>query len=165
MTIETDESRRIPDGFVLAGLMLGTFAIAAIGGWVTAPNIASWYDQLAKPSFNPPDWLFGPVWWLLYLLMSIGTWLAWRSAPERDRRPLLILYAVQLAINLLWSILFFGLHLPVLAFADCLLLLAATVTLMIFCGRFNSPAAWLLLPYPLWVAFASVLNGAIVLLN
>jgi len=165
MTTMTSSTRPQPGGLVLAGLLLGTFAIAAIGGWVTAPNISGWYAHLAKPSFNPPDWLFGPAWSLLYLLMSVATWLAWRAAPEEDRGSLLALYAGQLAINLLWSILFFGLHMPRMAFADCLLLLFAAVTLTKCCRRYSALAAWLVLPYPLWVAFAAVLNGAIVLLN
>jgi tryptophan-rich sensory protein len=131
----------------------------------TAPNIAGWYAGLTKPAFNPPNWIFGPVWSLLYAVMSVAAWLAWRSAPGKQANRILVIYALQLGVNLLWSVLFFGLHLPVLALIDCLVLLVLIILMAWFYGRFSALAGWLLLPYGLWVSFASLLNAAIVYLN
>jgi len=156
---------RMHDWIMLACLLIGTFAIAAIGGWLTAPSIPDWYAGLTKPSFNPPNNLFGPVWSLLYLMMSIAAWLAWRSASGGERSRILLIYVGQLAVNLFWSALFFNLHLTLAALADCLTLLILIIWMSFFFGRFNRTAGWLLLPYIVWVAFACFLNGSIVMLN
>jgi tryptophan-rich sensory protein len=156
-------SRR--DWLVLAAILAISFTIAALGGWVTAPAIPTWYAGLAKPSFNPPDWIFGPVWTALYLMMSISAWLAWRAAPPAGKAGILLLYGVQLGVNLLWSILFFALHLPLLALIDCLALLGLIGAMVVSFRRQSSLAAWMLVPYGLWVSFACLLNAAIVQLN
>ena len=125
----------------------------------------SWYPSLAKPAWTPPDWLFGPVWTLLYLMMGLAAWLVWRQAEAgRARRPLL-LYALQLLLNTCWSLLFFGLRSPGLALLEILLLwLAIAATLWAF-ARVRGWAAALLAPYLAWVSFAVALNFAIWRMN
>ncbi|MCU0784896.1 MAG: tryptophan-rich sensory protein [Verrucomicrobia bacterium] len=117
-----------------------------------------WYATLKKPSWNPPGWIFGPVWTALYTMMAVAAWLVWkRGGFVAQRRPLLIFLA-QLALNALWTPLFFGLHRPGLAFAEIVLLwLAIAATIPTF-WRVSSLAAWLLVPYLAWVSFAAVLN-------
>jgi tryptophan-rich sensory protein len=165
MTTISGSRTRQRDWLVLAGILAGTFAVAALGSWLTMPSIHGWYAGLAKPSFNPPDSLFGPVWSALYFLMSMAVWLAWRSAPPVWRLRVLLIYIAQLALNLFWSILFFALHLPLLALIDCLALLAAIVWAISVFRQFSPTAGWLLMPYAIWVAFACLLNGAIIHLN
>ena len=106
----------------LAVIVLICFAAAGLGGLVTAPNIPNWYADLAKPTWNPPSWVFGPVWSCLYLMMAVSAWLVWRQAGFAEAKLPLALFAVQLGLNSLWSILFFGLHRHGLAAADILLL-------------------------------------------
>jgi tryptophan-rich sensory protein len=132
----------------------------------TAAGVREWYPGLVKPGFTPPGWIFGPAWTLLYLLMGVALWLVWRSADRRDdTRPALVAFAVQLALNGLWSLLFFGLRSPGLAFAEILLLWAAIAVTIVLFRRVSRLAAALLLPYWLWVTFAAVLNGSIWWLN
>lgn len=150
---------------VLVLILLITLGIGAIGAWVTAPAIPSWYAALNKPSFNPPNWLFAPVWSALYCLMSVAIWLAWRRAPGSQASLLLTVYGIQLAANLLWSILFFAGHLPSLALADCLLLTILIAWMIRLSGKASRLAGWLLVPYLLWVSFAALLNAAIIALN
>jgi tryptophan-rich sensory protein len=140
------------------------FAIAGIGGWVTAGSVDGWYRTLAKPSFNPPAWIFGPVWTALYVLMAVAAWRVWRQFGS-VRHPALLLYALQLALNLAWSILFFGLHRPGWALADLLSLLAAVIATMILFGRIDRWAGLCFVPYAMWVAFAGLLNAMIWRLN
>lgn len=143
-------------------LLVLCFAVAGVGGWVTAPSIPSWYAGLLKPSWTPPGWIFGPVWSVLYLCMAVAAWLAWRKS--NDVLPM-VLFAIQLALNAAWSWLFFGLHSPGLAFLDIVLLwIAIGGTAVVFWRR--SPVAGLLfLPYFAWVSFAAALNFAIWRLN
>lgn len=139
-------------------------AVGALGGWVTATSVTTWYPGLNKPSFTPPDWVFGPVWTALYVLMGIAAWrVVW--AGSGLVRQALALFALQLAINLLWSVVFFGLQKIGAAVAVILLLEAAIVATIVAFRRIDGPAAALLLPYALWVAFATVLNIAIWRLN
>lgn len=141
------------------------FAAAGLGGFVTAPNIPTWYADLAKPSWNPPNWIFGPVWSCLYLMMAISAWLVWRQAGVVGAQLPLALFAVQLALNSLWSILFFGLHRPGMAAVEILLLWTAIlVTLIVFWKRSRWAGA-LLVPYLAWVSFAAILNAVIWRMN
>lgn len=149
----------------LVGFVAACLAIGALGALVTAPAIASWYPILAKPSFNPPNWIFGPVWTTLYILMAIAAWLVWRSAGLPAARTALLLFVLQLALNSVWSLLFFGLHRIDLALIDIVLLLAAIVATTLAFLRHSRVAAWLLVPYLAWVSFATVLNFAIWRLN
>ncbi|HYC05139.1 MAG TPA: TspO/MBR family protein [Azospirillaceae bacterium] len=134
-------------------LILGaTFAMSGLGGAVTTPEIGGWYRTLEKPPFNPPDWIFGPVWTLLFVMMAAA-------------RPEIVLYAVQLVLNLAWSVLFFGMRSPELAFAEIFLLLASIVATGLAFHRVRPLAGWLFVPYFAWVSFASVLNGWIAFNN
>jgi len=152
-------------------LKLAVSLLVCLGaGWIgsifTTPSIPTWYAGLAKPSFNPPNGVFGPVWTLLYLLMGIALFLVWRKAPQAPGAGLaLVLFLVQLALNVLWSILFFGLRSPLLGLVDILLLWAAILATMLLFFRVSPAAGALLVPYLLWVSFASVLNFAIWRLN
>jgi len=141
------------------------FAVAAAGGAVTATSVHGWYQGLAKPAFNPPDWLFAPVWGVLYALIALAGWRLWRRRELPNARAALQLYAVQLALNLCWSMLFFGARLPGAALAEILTLLAAIGATMRLAARVERAAAWLLAPYAAWVAYAAVLNAAIWRLN
>lgn len=124
-----------------------------------------WFASLEKPDWNPPDWLFAPVWTALYLLIGISGWLAWRSAGFSGAPLAMTLYFIQLALNGLWSWLFFGLHLPGVAFAEILLLWITILATAVSFRPLSPAAALLLTPYLAWVGFAVVLNGAIWRLN
>lgn len=155
----------VRDWSVLLATLAGTFAVAGTGSWITAAAIPDWYATLIKPNFNPPNWLFGPVWTTLYLMMSIAFWLSWRSAPASSHLRLIGIYVIQLAANLAWSILFFGMHWIFAALIDCLFLFGCIGVMMKYFSHHSRVSSWLLLPYAAWVAFASFLNGAIVWLN
>jgi benzodiazapine receptor len=150
--------------WLMLGLFLGgSFLAAAIGTWANFPNSREWYPLLNKPSWNPPSWIFGPVWTTLYVLMGVAVWRAWRTGPAA--RPLVRLYFVQLVFNALWSVLFFALKRPAWALADILGLLALLLWLQRGLWRTDRLAGVLWLPYVLWVGFATVLNATILRLN
>lgn len=136
-----------------------------LGAFFTTPAIASWYVTLTKPSFSPPNWLFAPVWTTLYLLMGITLYLLWQAKKSKKRQQALKFFFAQLIMNSLWSILFFGLHSPSLAFVEILLLLTLIALTFVKTQLVSKKAALLLVPYLLWVSFATILNLAIVLLN
>jgi translocator protein len=138
---------------VLVGFLVLTFAVAAFGSQFSP---GEWYAQLEKPSWNPPNWIFGPVWTILYALMAVAAWLVWHGG--KLVRPALVLYFVQLALNGVWSWLFFGLERPGLAFAEIVVLWLAIAATLAFFWRVRPLAGALLVPYLLWVSFASVLN-------
>ena len=140
----------------LLGFLALTLAAGFAAGQVTAPNIASWYNGLAKPSFNPPSWVFAPVWTALYVLMAVAAWRVWRQAGLRSAA--LALWFVQLGLNFAWSFLFFGAHAPGLALADLSLLWLILGATLIASRRIDRLAGWLLIPYLAWVSFAGVLN-------
>jgi tryptophan-rich sensory protein len=141
-------------------------AVGGVGGWATASSVTTWYSTLAKPAFNPPNFLFGPVWTALYVLMAVAAWLVWRAGPAGgQRRTALSLYAVQLALNLAWSLIFFGLRRPDLALMEVLVLFAAILATIRAFVRLDRRAGWMLLPYAAWVAFATLLNFEIWRLN
>ena len=147
---------------VLAGWLGLCFAVASLGA-VFSPG--EWYATLSKPAWNPPGWIFGPVWSALYTMMAVAAWLVWRQGGWKQQRKALLVFLVQLVLNALWSPLFFGLHWPGLAFAEILLLwvaIAWTITVFLHVHRL---AAWLLVPYLAWVSFAAVLNGTLWRLN
>ena len=132
-----------------------TFTAAWIGSWYQP---GEWYAALVKPTLTPPAWIFGPVWTLLYAMMAIAAWLVWRRYGWANAIGPLSLFLGQLALNALWSYLFFGLQSPGLALLDIIALwLAILITLMAF-WRYHPPAGLLLLPYFLWVSFATYLN-------
>ncbi len=150
---------------VLLGVVATCLAVGGIGAAVTANSVAIWYPTLIKPSFNPPNGLFAPVWTALYVMMAVAAWLVWRRDGWRGARRALSLFAIQLALNCIWSLLFFGLRRADLALIEIVLLLATIVATALAFRQHSPPAALLLVPYLAWVSFATVLNTAIWRLN
>ncbi|MFM8700653.1 MAG: TspO/MBR family protein [Hyphomicrobiales bacterium] len=142
------------------------FTAGAIGNIATIPSIPGWYAGLVKPSFNPPNWIFGPVWTLLYLMIAIAFWRILIGDPTRkSRRSAIIFFVAQMAFNAGWSVAFFGMHNPALALGVIAILqILIVLTIMKFL-KIDRIAGALLIPYALWVAFAMALNVAIVQLN
>ena len=141
-------------------------AVGLVAGFFTASSVRGWYGTLAMPVFQPPPWVFAPVWTLLYLLMGVASWLVWREGLDRpDVRRALAAYLVQLALNFAWSFLFFRLRSPLLGLIDIGLLGAALVVTTVLFLRVSPRAGWLMLPYLAWVAFAGLLNLRILQLN
>lgn len=144
---------------------LAAFVALVLGGGfllglLTTPG--EWYAGLAKPAFNPPPWLFAPVWTVLYVMIAVAGWRTW----QRDRSSLaMTFWWVQLGLNFLWTPVFFTAHMVGLALAIILLLLAAIIGFMAASWRQDRATAWLFLPYAAWVAFATLLNGSIYTLN
>jgi tryptophan-rich sensory protein len=143
-----------------------TMLLGASGGIITETGTGTWYDALNKPSFQPPDWLFGPVWTTLFFLMGLAAGMVWSAKTANYRKgQALGAYSVQLGLNIAWSLIFFGFESPKLALIEIVILwIAILVTLQLF-YKINKTAGLLLVPYLLWVTFATVLNAAIVLLN
>jgi benzodiazapine receptor len=137
------------------------FAAPGLGSLVTTPQVPNWYVDLAKPTWTPPDWVFGPVWTLLYLMMAIAVWLVWRRAGFAGAKLPLASFAIQLTLNSLWSVLFFGLQNPGAAAVEIILLWAAILTTLITFWQRSKWAGGLLAAYLAWVSFAAVLNVAI----
>jgi translocator protein len=135
-----------------------------LGSFFTASSVRDWYPKLRKPAGTPPSWIFGPVWTTLYLLMAVSAWLVWREYG-RGALPALLIFFAQLALNIAWSGIFFGSRMPGVAFVEIVILwLAILFTIFVF--YFLVPlAALLLVPYVLWVAYASYLNWGIWRLN
>jgi translocator protein len=146
---------RLRAGLALGGWLVASFSAATLGA-LFSPG--EWYAALAKPSWNPPAWLFGPVWSALYTMMAVAAWLVWKRGGFAAQRTPLALFLVQLALNAAWSPLFFGLQWPGVAFAEILLLWLAIVATLVSFLRVNKVAGWLLAPYLAWVTFAAVLN-------
>lgn len=137
-----------------------------IGSFFAISTIPTWYAELAKPALNPPAWVFGPVWTTLYALMGIAAFLIWTNGLGRkDLRMALGVFGIQLFLNVIWPIIFFGLQSPGWALVDIILLWLAIVWTMVVFYKISGPAAWLLAPYILWVSFAMYLNYAIWALN
>jgi tryptophan-rich sensory protein len=147
---------------VLLALVALCLGVGALGGWITAQSVTEWYPTLAKPSWTPPNWLFAPAWTTLYILMAAAAWLVWKAGNARGA---LLLFAAQLLLNLAWSFLFFGARSPGLGLLDIAALwLAIAATIFAFSLR-SRAAAFLMLPYLMWVSYASALNAAIWILN
>lgn len=150
---------------VLALFVLICLGTAGLGAAWTNLSVGDWYATLNKPSWNPPKWVFGPVWTALYIGMAVAAWLVWRKNGLADAWLPLLLFGLQLFLNAAWSALFFGLRSPDLAFADIILLWIAILATIIAFGRVSSMAATLLVPYLAWVSFATALNWSIWRLN
>lgn len=148
-----------------------------IGSVFTTPSIAGWYAGIVKPALNPPAWVFGPVWTTLFALMGIAVFLVYIKDEKtvlnevegrrlkRKKRVALILFGIQLVLNTLWSIIFFGLHSLGGALIEIIFLWLAILATIIAFAKISKPAAWLLVPYVLWVSFAGYLNYSIWVLN
>lgn len=146
--------------------ILGCEIVGLLGTPFTATAIPTWYIFLEKPFFSPPNWIFGPVWALLYFLMGVSAYLAWTT----DKKTKLVhhalhLFWIQLLLNFLWSLFFFGLHSPVLGLIDIIALLGFIFLTIQAFMKISRPAAYLLIPYFVWVCFATLLNAGILLLN
>jgi len=141
-------------------------AVGLISGLFTANNVTGWFTSIVKPSWNPPNWIFGPVWTTLYILMGIAFFLVWKSEPDDPiKKTATALFAIQLFFNFCWSLLFFQMHQPGWAFAELVVLwLLILATIFVF-AKVNNTAAWLLVPYISWVTFAGILNYTIWRLN
>lgn len=161
-----DDARKNTTSRALAlGLFfLACFLAAGLGSLFTMVSLGSWYAGLAKPSWNPPSWLFGPVWTVLYAMMAVAGWLVWRRGGAASQLTLRW-FAVQLVLNVGWSAVFFGLQLPGLAFIEILVLWVAIAATLVTSWKVSRAAGILLAPYLLWVSFAAVLNFAIWRLN
>lgn len=140
--------------------------IGFVGSFFTVGSISGWYATLAKPWFNPPNWLFGPVWTILYILMGISLYLVVRNGlSDGIVRKAVIVYGAQLFINLLWSIVFFGWHSPGGAFITIIILFILIMATILTFWKINRNAAYLLIPYICWTGFAMLLNGAVMIIN
>ena len=158
----TTSASRLKAVLALAGWVALCFSAASLGA-IFMPG--EWYLALQKPSWNPPGWIFGPVWSALYTMMAVAAWLVWRRGGFAAQRRPLALFLTQLGLNAAWTPLFFGLHRPGLAFSEIVLLwLAIAATLAAF-RPVSRVAAWLLMPYLVWVSFATMLNLALWRLN
>lgn len=146
----------------LAGWVLLCFAAASMGGLFMPGD---WYATLKKPSWNPPGWIFGPVWTALYAMMAVAAWLVWKQGGFKTQRRALTMFLVQLALNALWTPLFFGLHWTGVAFVEIVLLWLAIAATIAGFRPVSRLAAWLLAPYLAWVGFAAALNFKLWWLN
>ena len=147
--------------FILFGLI--TYSASVIGGLVTLGFKEPWYSLINKPTFNPPSWVFAPVWTTLYLMMTIAIWLFWHSR-NRDMNTIYI-YFIHIVFNATWSIVFFGLHQILLALIVLIGLILIIIILMLRFKRVNIVSYYLMIPYLLWCCYALVLNFSIFLLN
>lgn len=153
-------------GRLLPVIVAAAAAIVVASVGATMTDIGPWYQGLAKPSWQPPDWLFGPAWTLIFALAALSAVTAWRDAPSQAEREWMVgLFAVNGVLNILWSALFFRLRRPDWALVEVVLLWLSVLALMLVLRRYSRPAALMLLPYLAWVAFAAVLNLAVVRLN
>lgn len=142
-----------------------TFLTGGIGTLATIPNILTWYEALSKPPLLPPSEVFGPTWTVLYAMMAIALYLVWAAKSNASKKRAFLAYGVQLALNALWSIVFFGLHTPWLGVVVIALLVAAIVWTMVEFYRHTKWTLYLLLPYIAWVSFAVYLTIGVALLN
>ena len=151
--------------FKLVISVLIPLIIGFLGSFFTASSVDSWFTTINKPSFNPPGWIFAPVWTTIYILIGLSFYLVWRNNFGEARKKVISVYFMQLLFNLLWSVLFFGLKSPLLGLIDIIILLILIIANTIIFYKISKTAGYLLIPYLLWVSFASILNFSIFLLN
>lgn len=149
----------------LALCIIVPLLIGGISGFATATSINDWYIDINKPSFNPPNYLFGPVWTTLYILMGISFYMILQSPKTELRKKAVAIFCIQLFLNFCWSFIFFKFQLLGLAFIEIIFMLLSIITMITVFYKINKTAALLQTPYLLWVSFASVLNGSIWYLN
>ncbi|MEM6673086.1 MAG: TspO/MBR family protein [Planctomycetota bacterium] len=141
-----------------------SFVLLGFGGWLTSLGMGPWYEELKKPPFQPPGWVFSPMWTVVLALLAVGTWRVARTGSDRAR-PALRLYAAQFALNVGWSLFFFTLANPLLALVDIVVLDVVLVAMVVAYGRVDRAAGWCIVPYAVWLAFATAINVWIVLNN
>lgn len=156
----------IPNKYKLPLSIAICLLVGFLSGISTSDNISGWYSTLEKPFFNPPNWIFGPVWTFLYILMGIALGKVWSSdSSGKEKNKAIFVFGSQLAVNAIWSIFFFGMQNPLLAFIDIIILIVLIVYTIKLFKPINRMASWLLYPYLVWVSFATILNLSIILLN
>ena len=143
-------------------ILLVTFVASGVGSFVTSSFKEPWYSEILLPSFNPPSWVFGPVWTILYIFMSVAAWSAWKKTLDKK---ILQIYFVHLFFNAIWSIIFFGFHKIGLALIDLIIILAFIILLMKIYLKVEKVSFYLMVPYFLWSSYALLLNATIFLLN
>ena len=146
----------------LALILLVTFVASGIGGFVTSSFKEPWYSEIILPTFNPPSWVFGPVWTALYIFMSVAAWIAWKKTSDKK---ILHIYFVHLFFNAIWSIIFFGLHQIFIALIDLGIILIFIIWLMKIYYQASKISFLLMIPYLLWSSYALILNTTIFYLN
>ena len=140
--------------------------VGGISGFFTVTGVETWYQTIQKPSWNPPNWVFGPVWTTLYVMMGIALWLVWKEDTSRELKMIAgILFAAQLILNFFWSFIFFKLEQPGFAFLEILFMWVAILATIFAFAQVNKTAAWLMVPYISWVSFAAMLNFTIWRMN
>jgi tryptophan-rich sensory protein len=149
----------------LVVIVAATFLAPGLGSAFAGRSVSGWYLTLARPSWTPPGWVFGPVWTLLYTMMAVAAWLVWRRGGWAAARAALALYVVQLVLNAAWTGLFFGLRMPGVAFAELAVLWVAILATTAAFWRHSAAAGVLMLPYIAWCTFAAALNFAIWRMN
>ena len=143
-------------------ILLVTFLASGVGSFVTSSFKEPWYSEILLPTFNPPSWVFGPVWTTLYILMSLAAWLAWKQTSDKK---ILQIYFIHLFFNSLWSIIFFGFHQIFIALIDLGIIIIFIIWLMKIYYQVNKISFLLMIPYLLWSSYALMLNVAIFYLN
>ena len=139
--------------------------VSAFGGAITSNSVDTWYQEIKKPSFNPPDWVFAPIWIALYILMGIAAWRVWRKSRRKLITPSLVVFYAQLVLNLIWSYLFFGMQRIDLALFEIVILLIVIIANTVLFWRLDRQAGICFLPYVAWVTYAMILNASIWILN
>ena len=150
---------------ILIGCILICLLIGAIGGIATASGVTTWYTTLNKPFFNPPNYLFGPVWTLLYLLMGISIYLVITNSESKQRKKAVFIFILQLFLNFWWSFIFFKFQCVGIALIEIIIMWTSILYMIIVFRKVNKPAAYLQIPYLMWVSFATILNASIYYLN
>ncbi len=154
-----EKTSTVSNNWKLAICIIICQATGIISGLLTNTQNNDWYDKIVKPSWNPPGYLFGPVWTILYFLMGISLWLIWKSnGLESQKVEACLIFAIQLFLNFWWTILFFKLHSPIAAFAEIIVMIALIILTIYKFSKISKTAAWLLVPYISWVCFAAILN-------
>ena len=151
--------------FKLVICLVLTIGLGGAGGFFTVKEIASWYVTLHKPNFNPPNYLFGPAWSVLYVLMGISLYIIWKQPPSAQRKQAITIFLIQFTLNIIWSFIFFNQHQILWALADIIAMWLLILLTIFSFAKLNKTAAWLLVPYISWVSFATLLNAAIWMLN
>ena len=151
--------------FALIAFMVLCLIISAAGGAVTATSVQGWYTTLEKPFFNPPNWLFAPVWTIIYFMIAFSGWRVWLKGGIANAKIAFGIYGAQLLLNLAWSFLFFGAQSPFLGLIDIIPLFILIIINAVIFWKIDRLAGILMVPYALWVSFAMLLNGSIYFLN
>lgn len=145
--------------------LVATIGIGSLGGIFTIAEIPTWYAGLNKPSFNPPNWLFGPVWTSLYTMMGIAFYLIWKQPATDSRKKAIQLFIIQFVLNFFWSIIFFSLHAIAAALIEIIVMWVFILLTILQFSKLSKTAAWLMVPYIAWVSFATLLTASIWKLN